>query len=191
MKWAKFAAWLIAGSAISSAACLAASEPVFESDNWTVYKRDDGEGCYTIRMGEHEKFGTLYFRVEYLPKDKMVLLTTSSEVTTSLDESGHVDAQMIFLYSQDNEYDDGWPERRFDYRKVDSEESHIFMTSFEGSQNVEQILTDIASSKGMILEHNELAFSAALLDGSAQAIAETRECSLKAAGINPLDPFAQ
>lgn len=166
----------------------AADNSHYYDGDFTVLKYEDS--CNMIQVYDHPKMGENAFSVSYYAAAKKIYLNVTSKITTSLPDRGVVDLQLYFI--DGNELlDDGWGTRKFDYVKSDDGETYIFMNVFSGTENVEQILTDVSQGKLIAFFYKGKAFASYKLDGSAIAISRLKDCAFEVAGLNKNDPFAR
>ncbi len=158
---------------------------VFQRPNVVVLESEQF-GCGMVLRSQVVDRGSADLIVNYDAKAKEVQFSLSSEVTTSLPDTGTKNLELVFV--NDGEYDDGWGVREFTFYK--NENQWTFMRYFKGG-NASIILEDIAKSTYVALVHNDDLFTGGKLENTAMAIKALRKCAFDAAGLNENDPFAR
>ena len=164
--------------------------PTFaQTNNVSNYKQfDDGWGVvqtdgYCLATREYEGDDRVTF--SYLPASDTAYIHFTDPDSTSLTDQQEVKLYITFVTNGDP--DDGWGQKDFTVFREEGTDT-AFVTQLEGRI----LLADVAQSTNVafsIDEDGERMVGNYALDGSARAMATLKECSFKAAGLNPKDPF--
>ncbi|WP_334185032.1 hypothetical protein [Novosphingobium sp.] len=165
----------------------ASAQEFAREGTWTI-KQVAGR-CTLSQVLQHDDDRREIFNVYYDAREKNVLMTFSSTLTTSLPSEGMTKLHLDF--SSKGVLDDGWGERDFSYRLVPDTDMHMFSTLFAGSSAVSDFFQDLAKSDFVGVRYGVRAVAGSDLRGSSSAIASLRKCAFQAAGLDPRDPFAQ
>lgn len=164
---------LISGPAHSDTA-----EKQEEVGSWLIGLSKVSPGCTALRAGPD---GQALF-VEYYAKTGSVYLGAANKNATSMEEGTKVNLKVEFVRGK--HWDDGWGETEF-VTIVGSEGIRFFRSA----SFTKEMLDDLAHQDFVVIMNGDKMVAGAKLDGSAAMVTKLRECSDRAAGLNPKDPF--
>ena len=127
-------------------------------------------------------FEDIGLAIEYDAKSGTVELALKNTNATSVTDDQKVKLKIEF--TRGDHVDEGWGEQEFTAH-VSDDGSRMFLSE---SFNTE-MLNDIAKYEYLIVTYGDKLVGGARLDQSAAMIKKLRQCSIKAAGLNPQDPF--
>jgi len=145
--------------------------------DWGI-TRTTHNSCYALLIYEE-----ISLAVEYDAKDGHVLLFLGNKNATSLTDNQKVKLEILF--TRGGRVDDGWGEQEFTAH-VDESGTPLFSSNGWFST---EMLDDIAKNDYFMVMNGDKLVSGAKLQQSAALVSKLRECSMKAANLNPKDPF--
>lgn len=158
-------------------------QPIYwSSAGWNVFAYEDEDMCEMAaetNNGEH-------FTFAYLPRIASFSFILTNSSATSLRDGQSVELLIAFVRNGQVNLD--WGEQSFDVRHTGG------AVAFTSPLLRSPIDKDMAQSDqlGLFRRANdgELVIVGGInLDGSAEAIQQTKQCAFEAAGLNPDDPF--
>jgi TonB family protein len=184
---------MLAPALLASWSTVAVSEEtsdVFqEVGTFTVFQQAENDECRALTSFKSQEYGQEVFAASYSVRENRVVLTFTSNLTTSLPERGEVDVELVFLENGSEDYDDGWSDRTTSYSR-DDKGRYYFNMGFSGSENAKQILEDLAKSVTIGFFYEDKMITGFPLKGSAKAVSALEACAFAIADLNPRDPFA-
>ena len=174
----KFYHWLVLPvAALSSSQARADNNTYAEIGNWSVTVTSHNT-CYAVLV-----YSEVSMAVEYNAQNAHVILYLGNENATSVKDGQTIKLSLIF--TRDEHTDDGWGEQEFTAH-ANEDGSRLFDSS---GWFKPEMLDDIAKNDYFMALYNGKLVSGAKLNNSAAVVAQLRECSVKAANLNPKDPF--
>lgn len=170
---------IAASSALVSAGAQGAKE-VGTIEGWTIYRDDESKSCRMIGVYENDE--ALIVRYDASEKDAVVTFTEKQ--ATSLKDGDKRSLDILFV--QGGAVDDGWEDT--DFRVMVASDGQRWLTS---QTLTSAFLADFGKASTIAFFVNERKIDSYNLKGSSKAVAALQKCAMEAAGLNPLDPFAQ
>ena len=125
-----------------------------------------------------------YLAVTYYAGEKTAVMAFTEKDATSLKEGDKRKIDIIFEINR--QLDDGWTDTEFETSVEDDGSRHL------NSEDLEAVfLDDFAKARAVEFRVGKTKIAAYNLRNSAQGVTALRNCAMRAAGLNPKDPFAR
>lgn len=169
-------------AAVSISAPASAEEAIKVSTiaGWSIYRDDESKTCRMVSAFENNE--VLFVTYDAAEKGSVVTFTEKQATSLKDGEKRKVD----ILLSKGGALDDGWEDTDFRVSVRDNGQRVLSSQSLD-----DPFLEDIAKSSAIRFAVKGHKIDTYNLSGSGKAVAALRSCAMKAAGLNPLDPFAR